>query len=778
MEEKMAKKSTTKIQPIIKETLLTESAVAPLKKLTVNFKDCSGINKLEYTFDFSKKDKAKAQIIYAPNGSMKSSFAKTFESYADNGIPPQCIPYKDIAPSVSITDESGKAILQDEIFVIHPMRDNYKSRNAGTLLVNERLRVEYATLQKEVEEKEILLAENLGKLIGIKNTKSKPKNLQTSIVKDFTRDKSDNSNLFMQTIEKLEKAVERSKVDFSEGIYTIFFNDKVDKLFTQADFAIKLKNYVEAFNKILASSTFFKNGFNPVEADHIAQEISDTFFQANHRLKIHTLKGKQEDYIEVNSKEDLARYIKKEEEAILKTPELQKAFKELQDDLQSNKELKIFADYLHGHPQYAQELLNREEFRESILASCLKQTGVLYTDAIKIFDANMKKIDEIKEEAKREKSTWDNALLLFKSRFKIPCNMHLTNRDLVALCYDDSNPDNVVPAVSFTAVNKHTGEEIQENNITNFLSTGEKRAMYLLNVIFEILSRKKLNRRNIFIFDDVADSFDYKNKYAIIQYLCELAYEANMHLIILTHNFDFFRTITSRLNIKHDDNQAFVPDISSEEVKLLPMSYLKNPFNTWKSKLANPTLSDVNIILACIPFIRNLQEYINGTDSQEYNELTCLLHIKPTSMAVKINDLENYAKKLFPTTKLIQILDSNKSVIDLIFDQANGINDSTLENKIVLSMAIRLQAEKYLINRLSCAGVDISSITKNQTFKLIEKYQQNFASDTDTLDTLEKVQLMTPENIHLNAFMFEPILDMGIEELKGLYQETKTNLAV
>ena len=32
---------------------------------------------------------------------------------------------------------------------------------------------------------------------------------------------------------------------------------------------------------------------------------------------------------------------------------------------------------------------------------------------------------------------------------------------------------------------------------------------------------------------------------------------------------------------------------------------------------------------------------------------------------------------------------------------------------------------------------------------------------------------MTPENIHLNSFMYEPILDMAPEHLKRLYADVK-----
>jgi hypothetical protein len=33
---------------------------------------------------------------------------------------------------------------------------------------------------------------------------------------------------------------------------------------------------------------------------------------------------------------------------------------------------------------------------------------------------------------------------------------------------------------------------------------------------------------------------------------------------------------------------------------------------------------------------------------------------------------------------------------------------------------------------------------------------------------------MTPENIHLNSFMYEPIIDMSDESLKRLYQDIKS----
>ena len=60
---------------------------------------------------------------------------------------------------------------------------------------------------------------------------------------------------------------------------------------------------------------------------------------------------------------------------------------------------------------------------------------------------------------------------------------------------------------------------------------------------------------------------------------------------------------------------------------------------------------------------------------------------------------------------------------------------------------------------------------KNQSARLIQAYKQ-YIND-DAMNTLELVAMITPENIHINSFMFEPILDMSIKQLYDLYQNVK-----
>jgi hypothetical protein len=72
-----------------------------------------------------------------------------------------------------------------------------------------------------------------------------------------------------------------------------------------------------------------------------------------------------------------------------------------------------------------------------------------------------------------------------------------------------------------------------------------------------------------------------------------------------------------------------------------------------------------------------------------------------------------------------------------------------------------------------CRGLFIfwKGIAKNQTLSLIERYKNDFTTETSNIEILEQVNLMTPENIHVNSFMYEPILDMSNDHLRKLYED-------
>ena len=112
-------------------------------------------------------------------------------------------------------------------------------------------------------------------------------------------------------------------------------------------------------------------------------------------------------------------------------------------------------------------------------------------------------------------------------------------------------------------------------------------------------------------------------------------------------------------------------------------------------------------------------------------------------------------------------------VKDMIYLAATEIADkpadtSALEDKVVLSIAIRLKAEDFMISKINDESF-WHGISSNQTTTLVKRFKDDFPGEKKDIRLLDQVNLMTPENIHLNSFMYEPILDLSIHHLKKLF---------
>ena len=199
---------------------------------------------------------------------------------------------------------------------------------------------------------------------------------------------------------------------------------------------------------------------------------------------------------------------------------------------------------------------------------------------------------------------------------------------------------------------------------------------------------------------------------------------------------------------------------------------IKNVFTKdWKLNFFN----DARKRVASIPFIRNLIEYTKGENDPDYLKLTSLLHWKKDSDAITQDDLAKIYTAIFGISGSCP--DGNKKVIEVIGAEAtdclkasDGIN---FENKIVLSIAIRLAAEKFMIEKIADEKM-VSGIATHQTYKLFKLFREKYVANIDAIAVIERVMLMTPENIHLNSFMYEPILDMSDEHLRKLYTDVRS----
>jgi hypothetical protein len=417
---------------------------------------------------------------------------------------------------------------------------------------------------------------------------------------------------------------------------------------------------------------------------------------------------------------------------------------------------------LADHDEILARLGNVNSLREDVLKSYLKAHSELYKDLLQKYEAAEGSKKKIKDAAARQRTQWEYVIDVFNSRFFVPFKLEVKNRESVILGQEP------LPTLAFSYQDGKDSAPIERADLMTVLSMGEKKALYVLNIIFEVEARRMSKTETLFVVDDIADSFDYKNKYAIIQYLIDIGEEPYFKQLILTHNFDFFRTICNRV-VDYGACQLAVRN--DQGITLKKFTGIKNVFvNDWKKEFfTNPRKR-----IASIPFIRNIIEYTRGEDVTEFKKLTSLVHWKSDSAAITNADLDQIYDGVFAengawAAPATQVVDMICVEAEQCLQGPDGVN---FENKIVLSIAIRILAEQFMVAKIGNPAF-VATIDLNQTYQLLDKFKTLFKGDLKSIEILQRVLLMTPENIHVNSFMYEPILDMSDGHLRKLYEDVR-----
>ncbi len=728
-------------------------------KLRIDLEHCYGIKQLKYEFDF---DLCQTHIIYASNGVMKTSLAKTFKDLSSGKQPFDQIDASLKSACKLEIDDSGTEIAPGEICVIEPYSDAaLKSEDKIlTLLANEETRKEYLEIFTEIEKQKI---EFIKKLKGL----SRSTNCESELLDTFSDSHGEN---IYQILNGIVDDVARSNDTFDFKYNDIFDKSNKVKMFLNSNFEM-LQSYIQRYEELISKSDFFyKNTdviFGTTEAKNLKDSLKgDEFYKAGHRLLLksdNTVSGNKE----------LGELVDSEVSKIFDDDALKSIFDKIDKLLDANKELIAFKKAIEQDNSLLLKLAHYEEFRIEVWLSYIKQIESDFYSVVEIYNSKKVEIEKIIEKARSSKSEWDEVIEEFNNRFTVPFKLIITNKE-------DAILQELTPAIEF----QFEGKPIEKNTlVSSVLSQGERRAFYLLNVIFEIRSRKSKEQKTLFIIDDVADSFDYKNKYAIVEYLNDISNDPLFFSLILTHNFDFFRTIQSRvLGSSMKWKHSHIAEKSSKGITINKVAGLNvtDPFKKWRDGMN----TDEKLLVACIPFVRNLIEFKDGMCT-DYIKLTHLLHDKKASPDGKfkatndicISDVEPIFASTLAATNF-EHKDKSKIIVDIIQNEAEKIRVKTtsdtiaLEDKVILSMAIRLLAEKYMWSKVS----DTTEIQKNQGGVLFQRFKAEYIGDDkhqEILKTLESVNIMSPENIHLNSFMYEPILDIGLQELVDLYSKVR-----
>lgn len=714
-------------------------------KLNIDLKNCYGISELTHCFDFTASN---GYAIYAPNGFMKTSLSKTFDDHAKGRDPVDQI-FPDRVSSKSILDANGANVSPDSIFVIEPYNQDFSSDRTSLLLVNSAIKQQYDDALKQISERLAALFSKLKQLSGLTGRTLTP---ESEFMKAFS---SGNVAELLESLQEKISTTVPSKL--SQLVYCEIFNDKTVALLESGTIKDQLEEYIGKYNDLVSKSDVLSKKFNHYSAGAVNKQLTDNgFFAAKHTINLNTKNGKQE----VSSAAELTKKIEDERGKIFSDKELADKFDAIDKKIQ-NAELRKFRDYLFENQEVLPELKNFKQLQKDVWIAYLVDQKELYDQFLAQFATGKLTIEGAVKQAREERTDWEQVVDTFNKRFFVPFKMSVSNQEDVIL-------KGTKPTVAFMFSDGEREGEVARDALLKVLSQGEKRALYILNILFEIQSRQKQGGSTILLVDDIADSFDYKNKYAIIEYLKDISNSGNFYCLFLSHNFDFYRSISGRLNLARP--YKLMASKSGRKLSLLPEKYQNNPFMFWKGKLAEPPYC-----ISAIPFVRNLAEYCGH--SADYLTLTSLLHMKTNTETITLDDLCVIYKKVLADKPNLVLPPAGKTVMAVLFEQAEaiaaGVDDHIeLESKIVMSIAIRLIAEKHMIARINNQAF-VGAITQNQTIELLKEYKrQNLGSVAET-QKLEQVNLMTPENIHLNSFMYEPILDMGSAHLRALYADVK-----
>lgn len=739
--------------------------------LSGKFENCYGLKSFELKeINFTDSNKA---IIYAPNGVMKTSFSNVFDDISKgnkttdrifNGLNTSYI-----VQYYSSTYSNTQLSKNDNIYVVKSFDERFElsKETIGTLLSDEKTRKNYEILVSQFSEELSEFKSNLSKLSGFTQ-----KDIESQLRKDFKiNKKADWADIFAR-LNEIYSEIENIEL-FNDIKYIDLINEKTEFIITSQPFLELIGKYVDLLNDLISNNEVLSKNFS----DYNAEELGKSFkkhdlFKNNHKIVL-------QNGIEIKSLKEWNNVITEQLDKIYSTPEIGKALQDLKKKLTGNDSVRTLREIILSNKEILVYFKDVEKLKKILWVNYLnnlEKDFSVYFSKVTSFSSEIKKLYE---SAEKQAERWQRVVDEFNRRFRVPFEVKISNKANFLL--KDEAPNLYFTYTRCRGTDEEEKADFGKDELMKSLSMGEKRAMYLLYILFdiEIIKEKAIqgSGKHLIIVDDIADSFDYKNKYAIVEYLSDISKNEYIDLLILTHNFDFYRTVVSRIGIKRE-KCYIVQKTESEELQMTNFGYLKDYF----SKGIVEAIKDGNIIssskkiklIASIPFYRNLTEYL--LIDSEYSKLTCLLHLKSTPVDtnnLKLSDVWNMIPNIFRSEfNSTFSTDNDEKYLDLINNLATEICNSpkeeiVLENKIILSMAIRLELEKFLktiltANKISleCQGV--------QTRYWSEKAKPFLTEEQ--IKIVDEVNLMTPESIHLNSFMYEPIIDMSDWALKQLYE--------
>ena len=480
------------------------------------FKNCYGLSDfqlLDIPFDASNAKQNRA-VIYAPNGLMKSSFAKVLDDISKkNKTTDRIFTEQKSEYSVSYYNDAYNEKVKnaaDNIYVIQSFDEKFDSSadSVSTILADDSIRKSYEKIITSHQNEISNITTNLSSLSGIS-----VKDIQSSLQLDF--DLSEESDWF-EIVDKIAESLDGHEYmpELNDVKYATVFNQQTQRIFEKSDFTKDAEAFVEILGSLISESKVLSTQFNDHNITELGKSLEkNNLFSANHKIVM-------SDGTEIKDYATWKDVVDKEFERIYSTPQLSGIFSSMSKLFNANEAVRTLKDLLMENKLIITHLVNLNLLRKNLWQNYLNKLNIDLTKLQKEFNAHKIEIAELNKQAEDQHQYWEKVVKEFRSRFKAPFDVNIQNGVNVVF---KGEPARLV----FTYVRGDDKKEKTKDELMSVLSVGEKRALYLLQILFDLEKMKSKikvsGKKHLVIADDIADSFDYTNKYAIIEYLKELA---------------------------------------------------------------------------------------------------------------------------------------------------------------------------------------------------------------------------------------------------------------
>lgn len=430
--------------------------------LSLELTNCYGIREFKEELEFKHKGLA----IYAPNGVMKTSFANTMMDLSIGKEPSDhAFPDRESRCDVKL---NGETINEDEIFVVKSYDEGYPSDEVSTLLANESLKKRYEKVHKDIALAKKELETNLRILAGY-GEKSREK--IDPIIEDVFEDQ------YYDALLGLEAEVSDSKDEsYGNADYKIIFNSKVVQLLKTAGLGEIVEDFAKKYSELTESSPILRSEFQFHNVNQVQQQLkTNKFFDVGHSINLSDEENGEKQ--EFTSNESFLKKIEEEKNRVINDQNLIKKFDKFNAKLK-NKDLEAFRDYITINKHLLQELQDLDSFKRKLWIQYIYKSKESYNLLVSRYKEGQEELANIVSEARGDPNDWDDVVEDFNRRFThLPYRLSVENKPDVIL-------KGTAPSINFNFVDGddvRTYSNSQKNDLIRILSTGEARALYILN---------------------------------------------------------------------------------------------------------------------------------------------------------------------------------------------------------------------------------------------------------------------------------------------------------